>query len=203
MERRPSRLDFWGATLTRASGHADSWLDWFKTKRGLSQVGLLAGVMGFGVATIAGWLGLSWFWIPSLVGLLALVLFHETTFAMWKELEEKSQDGITITGTAIESHQVAGHARASVRTVLLDETAQEVGVDRDQIPRALKFEAPRQTTYIRHADTPMSIRWWERFRRYSVEVTAFVPGGVLLDSTSAPNRARLSVLLYFEPEKSI
>lgn len=188
--------------MSRASGHIDGWLDWFKTKRGLSQIALLGGVMGFGVATIAGWLGLSWFWIPSVIGLLAFVLFHEATFGMWKELEEKGGDGIRVIGTAIESHQVEGRARTSFRTTLRDETAQEVVVEQAQPPRAVKFEAPRRTSYIRPGDVPMRIHWWDRLRRNSIEVTAFVPGGVVLDSAGAP-KARLSVLLYFDPDKNL
>jgi hypothetical protein len=132
--------------------------------------------------------------------LLAFVLFHETTYEIWKEQEslgEQRESGVGNPILETLDRNIPG--RVTVSTFVSDEEAQSV-YDRGDgpIPKAIKLLAPRETDYIRPENLPHRIHWRSNWRRYSVEIVSFIPGGMVLDGTNGLHLAPLKVQIYFD-----
>ena len=200
---RQSRLEFWEAVVTRAPDHLENWGTWIRGKRGLSLLLATLAILGVGMLNVAEWINLSWLWFIVAFLALAFVLFHETTYEVWKELEslrdEQRHSGVYVdpTGVQVLSRNTPG--RVGLSTSINDEAAQSIVVnDDDPAPRAIRLLAPLETDYIRPDHLPRRVRWRQRWRWYSIEIVSFIPGGIVLDGTNGPPLAPLKVLIYFE-----
>lgn len=202
MATRPKgRREFWEAVVTRAPDHLESWNAWIKGKRGLYFLLAILTVLGIGAFNIAEWINLSWLWFLVAAVVFAFVLFHETTYEIWKDREAQGERGFGVSAVG-EAYSRKVPGRIMLDTAFYDEEGQRVFVSEDDpVPRAIKILAPRETDYIRPADLPVRIRWWDRLRRFSVEIIAFIPGGVIVDSTNGHGQFKL--LIYVdEPSES-
>lgn len=204
MASRPKgRPEFWGVVVTRAPDHLESWGIWIRGKRGLSFLLATLAILGIGVLNVAEWIDLSWLWFVVALLLLAFVLFHETTYEIWKELEslrdEQRHSGVYVDPTGVMTLSRNTPGRVAISTSVNDGEAQSVVVSEDDpTPRAIRLLAPRETDYIRPEHLPRRVRWHRYWRRYSIEIVSFVPGGIVLDGTNGPPLAPLKVMIYFE-----
>jgi hypothetical protein len=161
---------------------------------------MILAILGIGALNIAEWIDLPWFWFVVALPLLLFVLFLETTYEIWREREslkgEQRESGVEATMETLDRNTPG---RVTISTHVSDEEVQSVfDHEDDPVPRAIRLLAPRETDYIRPENLPCRIRWRSNWRRYSIEIVSFVPGGIVLDGTNGLHLAPLKVLIYFE-----
>lgn len=141
-----------------------------------------------------------WPWLLIAAGIILL-----TVDLWWPVLLHRSQPdtgaGRTLGSLTVESWHRANPAsgRYTISTAFKGEAARVLqATDQKVVPKALVFDKPRESTYFRAADLPKKMRWRDGLHRHSVEITRFLPGGVVLDEQGAPAGMPLQVTLYYD-----
>lgn len=199
MARLPeTRRAFWADVVSQAPDQLDGWVEKVTSRRWLGLLIKLAAVIGVSGAVIAGAAGLGWWWIPALVALLALAVFHEITYALWRGQQQKG--GVAVGGSVVISTTTPdeGSGRFLLRTDAMpgQPTRQLTVPEQGEKPQAILFQMPKHGDYIREADLPMRVNWRSRLNRRSIEVLAFIPGGIVTDDTLAGSTP-IEVYFYF------
>ena len=204
-----SRREFLAAVLTRAESDARGYLvalsqRWPRVSFWASLLFFV--VIGGSVVGIFSVLGLSLFYLSFVLAGVFVLALCEATYREWRDTEAKFSNGdsIQLRGEMLFQHssplEHVPDAFAISYSPDRHKDADEIGIDSQQLPVAIRFDRPR-SGLVRADQLPCEVKVRNGLRRYRLAVLAAVPGGFVVDSQERPAAlSEISCSIFFSPQ---